>query len=309
MSETTHISETVSAGQLRAFIERIERVEEEIKTLNGDKSEIYKELRGCGFDVKAVRQCVAARKLDSVEREERNAIFDLYWAALTGASRVHMHEGRDDAGSSSGRIAEFDSADAGSNPAPVTIDAETGEITEHEQPETAPQSSDGERPVAATGSEHHSTDHVSPPASQAAMGGGSANMENDNVDGGAARAGYGGQPLPLAGQIETRTKAEIVDENASLAAREGEKPLHSHSNPQPSPLSGADKPEAVRPPAVSGALSDDDVPVFLKKDQPRKTAKEYRPHCQRPEACGSSGLHHCYTCQKAIDAAAESEAA
>jgi len=86
----------------------------------------------------------------------------------------------------------------------------------------------------------------------------------------------------------------------------------SFTDPQADSSPEADKPEAVSPPstpAVSGALSDDDVPAFLKKDQPRKTAKDYRPHCQRPEACGSSGLHHCYTCQKAIGAAAESEAA
>lgn len=44
--------------QLRAFIERIERVEEEIKSLNADKSEIYKEARGNGFDVKTMRKVV-----------------------------------------------------------------------------------------------------------------------------------------------------------------------------------------------------------------------------------------------------------
>lgn len=85
-------TDTIAASQLRAFVERIERLEAEIKEINADKSEIYKELRGCGFDVKAVRQCVAARKLDSAERQERDAIFDLYWEALTGASRVHVHE-------------------------------------------------------------------------------------------------------------------------------------------------------------------------------------------------------------------------
>lgn len=85
------MTETVSAGQLRAFIERIERVEAEIHDLNADKSEVYKELRGVGFDVKAVRQCVAARKLDMSELQERNAIFDMYWEALTGGSRVHVH--------------------------------------------------------------------------------------------------------------------------------------------------------------------------------------------------------------------------
>lgn len=86
------MSDTVAAGQLRALIERIERVEAEIKDLNADKSDIYKEARGVGYDVKAIRQCVAARKLDSAEREERDAIFDLYWNALTGGSRVHVHE-------------------------------------------------------------------------------------------------------------------------------------------------------------------------------------------------------------------------
>jgi uncharacterized protein (UPF0335 family) len=92
VSDVTETSQTVAAGKLRAFIERIERIEAEIKDLNADKSEIYKELRGEGFDVKAVRQCVAARKLDTAEREERTAIFDLYWAALNGVSRVHVHE-------------------------------------------------------------------------------------------------------------------------------------------------------------------------------------------------------------------------
>lgn len=82
------MTETVAAGQLRAIIERIERVEAEIHELNADKSEIYKEARGFGFDVKAVRQCVAARKLDSAEREERNAMFDLYWSALQGSVHV-----------------------------------------------------------------------------------------------------------------------------------------------------------------------------------------------------------------------------
>ena len=90
--DITETSQTVAAGKLRAFIERIEHIEAEIKDLNADKSEIYKELRGEGFDVKAVRQCVAARKLDTAEREERTAIFDLYWAALNGVSRVHVHE-------------------------------------------------------------------------------------------------------------------------------------------------------------------------------------------------------------------------
>ncbi len=88
------MSDTVAAGQLRAFVERIERLEADIKEMNADKSEVYKEARGSGFDVKAVRQCVAARKLDDYDREEQDAAFDMYWEALTGGSRVHVHEGQ-----------------------------------------------------------------------------------------------------------------------------------------------------------------------------------------------------------------------
>lgn len=98
------MNETVAAGQLRAFIERIERIEADIKDMNADKSDVYKELRGAGFDVKAVRQCVSARKLDSAEREERNAMFDLYWEALTGSSRVRVHEEQNSPETASGRL-------------------------------------------------------------------------------------------------------------------------------------------------------------------------------------------------------------
>lgn len=91
------MSDTIPVAQLRAFVERIERIEADIKDLNGDKSEVYKELRGCGFDVKAVRAVVAKRKLDTADREERDAMFDLYWSALNGtgtedSTRVHVHE-------------------------------------------------------------------------------------------------------------------------------------------------------------------------------------------------------------------------
>lgn len=91
------MSEYLVAGeQLRALIERIERVEEEIKELNSDKSDIYKEAKGNGFDVKTVRKVVALRKLDSSEREEQDTLLDIYLAAIgmlpDRPSRVHVHE-------------------------------------------------------------------------------------------------------------------------------------------------------------------------------------------------------------------------
>jgi uncharacterized protein (UPF0335 family) len=80
--EITETSQTVAAGQLRAFIERIERLEEEKKTIADDIKEVYAELKGTGFDTKAVRAIIRLRKQDQAERQEAEAILDLYKAAL-----------------------------------------------------------------------------------------------------------------------------------------------------------------------------------------------------------------------------------
>jgi uncharacterized protein (UPF0335 family) len=68
--------------QLRSFIERIERLEEERAALSADIREVYSEAKGTGFDTKAMRQVVRLRKLDSADRQEQEAILDLYLSAL-----------------------------------------------------------------------------------------------------------------------------------------------------------------------------------------------------------------------------------
>jgi uncharacterized protein (UPF0335 family) len=80
--EVSESSQTVAAGQLRAFIERIERLEEEKKTISEDIKEVYAEAKGTGFDTKAVRVIIRLRKKDQAERQEEEAILDLYKAAL-----------------------------------------------------------------------------------------------------------------------------------------------------------------------------------------------------------------------------------
>lgn len=74
--------QTVAAGQLRAFIERVERLDEEKKTIAEDISEVFAEMKGNGFSVKAVRAIIKLRKKDQAERQEDEAILDLYKAAL-----------------------------------------------------------------------------------------------------------------------------------------------------------------------------------------------------------------------------------
>lgn len=80
--DVTETSQTVAAGQLRTLIERVERLEEEKKTIADDIREVYAEAKGTGFDVKAMRKIVALRKLDQAERQERASILGLYADAL-----------------------------------------------------------------------------------------------------------------------------------------------------------------------------------------------------------------------------------
>jgi uncharacterized protein (UPF0335 family) len=68
--------------QLKAFVERVERLEEEKKALSDDIRDVYAEAKGNGFDVIALRTIVRLRKMESTERQEQQAILDTYMHAL-----------------------------------------------------------------------------------------------------------------------------------------------------------------------------------------------------------------------------------
>ena len=68
--------------QLKAIIERIERLEEEKKATSDDIRDVYAEAKGTGFDVKALRTIVSLRKQDSDERREQQAVLETYLHAL-----------------------------------------------------------------------------------------------------------------------------------------------------------------------------------------------------------------------------------
>jgi uncharacterized protein (UPF0335 family) len=71
-----------AAGQLKSFVERIERLEEEKKTISDDIKDVYAEAKANGFDVKILRQVIRLRKQDADERSEQETLLDLYMAAL-----------------------------------------------------------------------------------------------------------------------------------------------------------------------------------------------------------------------------------
>ena len=81
--ENEDIAETGVAGQeLKQFVERVERLEEEKKAIADDIRDVFAEMKGRGFDTKVVRQIIRIRKQDHAERMEMEAILDLYMTAL-----------------------------------------------------------------------------------------------------------------------------------------------------------------------------------------------------------------------------------
>lgn len=80
--QTQEEAVTVAAGQLRAFIERVERLNEEKQTIAEDIKEVFAEAKGVGFDTKTMRTIIRLRKKDQAERQEEEALLDLYKSAL-----------------------------------------------------------------------------------------------------------------------------------------------------------------------------------------------------------------------------------
>ncbi len=72
----------IAGDRLRSLIERIERLEEERKSLGSDIKDIYAEAKSAGFDVKVIRQLIRVRKLEPAEVEEQETLLDVYRRAI-----------------------------------------------------------------------------------------------------------------------------------------------------------------------------------------------------------------------------------
>ena len=72
----------IAVGELRQLIERIERLEEDKQAVVDDIRDVLTEAKGRGYDTKAIRTIVRLRKKDAEERQEEEAILDLYKGAL-----------------------------------------------------------------------------------------------------------------------------------------------------------------------------------------------------------------------------------
>lgn len=82
MDDVTATQDTVAAAELRQLIERIERLEEEKTALQDDIKEVMAEAKGRGYNTKAIRTIIRLRKKDPNERQEEEALVELYMNAL-----------------------------------------------------------------------------------------------------------------------------------------------------------------------------------------------------------------------------------
>jgi uncharacterized protein (UPF0335 family) len=81
-SETMPDVGGIAAEQLRSFVERIERLEEEKRALSDDVRDVYAQAKGGGFDLKVLRQVIRLRKMNNADRQEQETLLDIYKRAL-----------------------------------------------------------------------------------------------------------------------------------------------------------------------------------------------------------------------------------
>lgn len=77
----------IAGARLKSFVERVERLEEEIKALNGDKKEVYAEAKGTGFDTRIIKP-----RLDKDDLDEQEALLDVYKRARRGDAMAALRE-------------------------------------------------------------------------------------------------------------------------------------------------------------------------------------------------------------------------
>ena len=82
----------VAGDRLRSFVERIERIDEDLKAMNDEKKDVFAEAKGEGFDVKILKEVIRLRKEDQNERDERDTMLDIYFSAIEAAPTAQAAE-------------------------------------------------------------------------------------------------------------------------------------------------------------------------------------------------------------------------
>ncbi|WP_404927126.1 GapR family DNA-binding domain-containing protein [Mesorhizobium sp. ORM16] len=294
MTDTTETSQTVAAGQLRAFVDRILRLKEEQDAIGDDVKEVYAELKGCGFDRTAVGALVTElrkkAKTGIQEFEERNSILDLYRLAYEDACKPQAHA----RARTRENIKEFPAGKRADGGTKIAMkheniatdlpphDAETGEIIEQNSSDltSSPETTDtaGAEPPPSAPATNSSSVAVPAPQAQPAT-------KEAGVDPLAAPANH----------------SEIPDR-----ATPGDAGHPSKPSPEVARAKNDDPHQIVVGQGAIGqgnsgravTISDADVPAFLKK----APSPALNPDCQKPQSCRWS--HSQASCAKCANDAA-----
>ncbi|MBD9519317.1 DUF2312 domain-containing protein [Ensifer sp. ENS02] len=271
----THI---VARDQLRAFIERIERLEEEKKTLADDIKDVYGEAKSMGFDTKILRKVISIRKIDADVRAEQEAILDTYLQAL-GMIQMDMFDEPEPETSpklvatvatamqtQAGRAALLTAVDIMIE-REERIDPTTGEFLDD-----APRSDAGLDIV---------TKHT-----EIATNEGGANQEEELAQGSTPDLEPSGPDVN--GHLNSPEEANEMDRD-EMRGGEAVHPVPAEKGREAIPAG----PEGVD--LTHADAGEIPAPSFL-----TKPPSPLRPHCQRPEMCAGVGRTHCHTCTKAM---------
>ncbi|MBN9332970.1 MAG: DUF2312 domain-containing protein [Devosia sp.] len=286
------VEDSVAQDQLKAFISRIERMEEEKAAIAADIKEIYAEAKGNGFDTKILRKIVTIRKQDANERMEQEALLELYMTALNMQT---SHEVAMDRALRRGTAGHSAPLFAG------RIES----ISEPQPTKAAGQAEPGLDPVRATSSVENEAAEISTPITQTQVApqpardltvppspqGQVALIQPETATRGVDDLGSVQDALEMSSDGQP---AEGLCNSDSGTAREekaavtgGESAATNTAGNCYGLATKAETGKSVEPSGFAAPVS------FADK------IKKLRPLCQSPEACRSSGgKAHCNSCLK-----------
>ncbi|SMF65640.1 Uncharacterized conserved protein, UPF0335 family [Xaviernesmea oryzae] len=359
----------VARDQLRAFIERIERLEEEKKTVADDIKDVYGEAKAMGYDTKIMKKVIALRKKDEQERTEEEMILDSYLQALGMIPQFEMFEQDEVRPSREERRRQIMSEDMDDHKALIDEMADAGLISEDARAENkaladavatkfgngrakalqsprkaaeavsertaTPFTASDDTPIvpptpAESEAEEISAIQFQAKASGEQTGGTSGHLGCQPLTGDATRPSRGGD-TPATNSPETAEAPKVLDGGSPVAGEsrhhcdvsedEAGQTLTGTPNSETAPASQgeAEAPSAERvsptydtSSAAANAGGDHvtaqtssaaKAGAAVSAAPAKKTIRDFRPHCLRPQACGSSKIdEHCYSCRKSMEA-------
>jgi uncharacterized protein (UPF0335 family) len=294
----------IARDQLRAFIERIERLEEEKKTIADDIKDVYGEAKSMDFDAKILRKVISIRKQDADERAEQEAILDTYLHAL-GMIQIDMFEEPEAETSAklvatvatgmqtqAGRAALLAAVDIMID-REERIDAETGEILDDHTDIAAASQGEAEVPSDERETDREAADTLA-----------GANAGGEYVDGSAERA----SSVATSSGPEAKRASNSPEQANEFHAKASDDACEAGRKALDRAEASAEAPDGAE--LVSRGVADRAATATsengrdsLERQAPSSTAKPkyvLRPNCRNPEACGGYSTNHCHPCLKAL---------